>query len=114
VAHLIEFSFLHMNALLCAHRQVLFRKKKRTCIRNTKCLGLSPCAERFSDAPSGARIKSHDSQYCVGGVEPRTERRNEKQLYPDRSGNGSNAMGMVAYHAVQWKDIVRHRVKRLL
>jgi hypothetical protein len=46
------------------------------------CSDVSPCAERFSDSPSGANLTFRNREHFFGRVETRSLRRNENQLYP--------------------------------
>lgn len=71
------------------------RKKVEMCAR------VSSYAERFINSPSAATMAFHDRNDSFNGIQPRSVRRIEKQLYPYRIGKGSNAKRAVKYTIFQ-------------
>jgi hypothetical protein len=75
------------------------------------CPGGSPCAERFSDSPSGAMTTFHDRADSLDGVDQRKVLGNENQLYLVRIDRITLATRMVKCHVVQQQDGARRQRK---
>jgi len=75
--------------------------------RAETCPGVSLCAERFRDSPSGVIVTFHDTKRSFDVVESSRVLRSERRLYSDRIGNSSNTWVMVKCNVVEWTDVTR-------